>query len=261
MIGVFSRGTKSSAQDEPFWKQRGWAAWATFLAGLLAMSVLSILTQDDTSNRPSNDLAVAAPGPLSPGSSAGGNRHPDSRPEGCRTDDSQTGKPTSEPSDVKWQRLNVTSVPTSASVGPLRYDGPLWWCFARTPMGAVLAAHIILSQMTGANWRTIAGQQLVPGPYRDSFVEQRSRFPDAEFEEKAKDGAIGKYVGFSVSSFTPDSAKVRLLISAPLAGYGTTTISLHWREGDWKVTPDKEGSLYSKMTSTVSTSGFVMWGV
>lgn len=254
-FGMVTRKRRSAEEPEPYWKQRAWQVSAGFLAVVLVLGGIVALTsaQDTGEDR----VSAAAPGPLSGGAAA----H-NGRPHGCSTDDS-TGDtlPKTPPKDVSWPTLGITRVPVSASAGPTRTTGTLRWCFAHTPLGAVLAAHVIPSQMSGPGWRAAAQQQVVAGHGRDLFVFQRSTVQDIDGGERPGSTSSASYAGFSVTSYKSTAATVRLLLRTG-QGYAATTIVLRWSGGDWKVLPGNDGSLHSPVTAVQGgTSGYTLWGV
>ncbi|MEE1940976.1 hypothetical protein V1L54_16455 [Streptomyces sp. TRM 70361] len=253
---MFGTRRKQAPPDGPFYKQRGWINSAAFLGVLVAVSLLALVTggkgADITAG--SQEALAGLSGPLSPGDPHGVRSGPDGRPENCRTDDGDTARPTTAPADVRWRKLVVLMVPTSPSAGPLRTGTAPWWCFARTPLGAVLAAHIIPVQLSGAGWRAVAEQQLVPGKARDRFVISKTAQ-----ETSSEESAVGRFTGFSLTSYSGDSATVRLLVTNPIGGHLSTSVSVRWRDGDWKVVPRDDGSLYS-LVRRAEPGGFVLWG-
>ncbi|MFE6946574.1 hypothetical protein [Streptomyces chartreusis] len=240
-------------RDAEFWKQRSWKLSAVFLAAVVVMALLALLAGEGSGKEVAGRDGVRANANANPRQAP---LQASGRPKGCQTDDKRQAIPASSPKEVAWKRLGITDVPTSSSAGPLRIDGPVWWCFARTPLGAVLAAHIIPSHMSGDEWLTVTEQQVVPGLSRDLFVAQRSTVPNANSTTRAS----SSYAGFRVSSFSLDSAKVELLIKQAQGGFGSTIILLKWSEGDWKVEPRLNGTIYSTITSAES-AGFTMWKV
>ncbi|MEU9136156.1 hypothetical protein AB0D33_09345 [Streptomyces sp. NPDC048404] len=249
---MFKRRERRPEESGPYYKQRGWQLSAGFLAVVVVVGgVVTVLSGPDTTTAHAN--AAASAGPLT-GPSA-----KDGRPRGCRTDDSAgTALPEKAPGDVGWRTLGVARVPVSVSAGPTRIQGPLWWCYAHTPTGATLAAHVIPSQMSGSDWRTVTEQQVVPGRGRDMFAFQRGTVQSTD--SRTSGTAVASYAGFSVSSYTDRTATVRLLLKSA-QGYAATDISLRWSGGDWKVQPDDNGSLHSPVSAVQSTNGFVLWGV
>ena len=185
----------------------------------------------------------------------------DGRPQGCRTDDSAgDALPKSAPKDISWHTLGIARVPVSASAGPTRASGPVRWCYAHTPVGAALAATVIPSQMSGSGWNTVSRQQLVAGRGRDLFEFQRSIVRNIDSAARSGGASVGSYAGFSVTSYTAQTANVSLLIRTG-QGYATTAIRLRWSGGDWKVVPDDGGSLHTPVTTVQgSPNGFILWG-
>ncbi|MEU3855227.1 hypothetical protein [Streptomyces sp. NPDC029554] len=234
-----------SGDRAPSSKQRGRILAAGFLAAALVFSVVSLLNgQDDDESRP------VSRSPLSEALAKGSDR-----PQGCRTDDADRAVPKAAPADLKWQELGGSRVPTSASAGPTRSAGPVRWCFARTPMGAVLAAHVIPAQMTGPDWRAVVEEQVQPGLGRDLFLSQRSSIDDSQLTSRQ----TGSFAGFAVRDYDDKSATVNVLIKSPQGAFVSTMVQLRWSSGDWKVEPGSDGGLHSKVTTAGGTDGFVQW--
>lgn len=262
---MFRSIRKKGPVEGPFYKQRGWINSAAFLGFLVVMSLVALVNDNGTAGgtdetgaaaADSSDLLTGLSGPLSPGDPLQVRGGPEGRPANCRTDDKDTAAPTTTPADLRWRDLVTVRVPTSASAGPLHTDGSVWWCFAHTPTGAVLAAHVIPVQLSGTAWRAIAEQQLVPGAPRDTFLAGKAGEDGGTAPAKS---AVGRFAGFSLTSYTPESATVRLLLAHPAGGYASMSVSLRWRDGDWKVAPLDDGSLYSSARQS-KPDGFSAWG-
>ncbi|MER8069086.1 hypothetical protein ABTZ59_12415 [Streptomyces sp. NPDC094034] len=260
---MFRSLRKRKPVDGPFYKQRGWITAAGFLGFLVVMSLVALST-GTTNGIPAKETEIVADsrellsglsGPLSPGDPQQVRGGPQDRPENCRTDDQDTSRPTTTPRDLRWRKLVTVMVPTSASAGPLHTDSSVWWCFAHTPTGAVLAAHVIPVQLSGTAWRAAAEQQIVPGRPRDIFVTAKAEAGTTDPEADLS----GRFVGFSVASYSGESATVRLLLTNPVGGYLSTSVSLRWRDGDWKAAPLDDGSLYTRVRQA-KPSGFSAWG-
>lgn len=247
-----SRRERQPGPPGPYWKQRGWQLSAGFLGIALVLGGAVALASDR--DAPGDRGSAASEGPLTSGTVPKG-----ARPEGCRTDDGAGETlPTAAPEDIDWRTLDVMRVPVSASAGPTRIQGALWWCFARTPVGAVLAAHIIPAQMSGPHWQTVTRQQVVPGEGRDMFEFKNSilRGPSP----RPGQSSDVSYSGFSVTSYTRGSASVELLLKTG-QGFATTTVDLRWSDGDWKVLPYRDGSLYSPLELAQGAGGHLLWRV
>ncbi|MEU0430590.1 hypothetical protein ABZ153_02840 [Streptomyces sp. NPDC006290] len=250
---MFKRRERRLAESGPYYKQRSWQLSAGFLGVVVVVGgIVTMLSGPDTTTARAN--AAASQGPL-----AGASATKDGRPRGCRTDDSAgPALPQAAPKDVTWRTLGVARVPVSAAAGPTRIQGPLWWCYAHTPTGAALAAHIIPSQMSGSDWRTVTEQQVVSGQGREMFEFQRATVQSTDSQNSGT--AVASYAGFTVTSYTDKAATVRLLLKSA-QGYAATNISLRWSGGDWKVKADDNGSLHSPVSAVQSTNGFILWGV
>ncbi|MFD5555400.1 hypothetical protein ACFWIA_16370 [Streptomyces sp. NPDC127068] len=243
----------SSARPEPSTRRR--RAWIPAAGMLLTLAALGGCGSPDRND----GASPKAPALSSPGSStAKGSGTDGGRPTGCRTDDSDQRKPTAPPKDLYWKANGTHLVPLSKTAGPLKFDGRVWYCFARTPMGAVLAAHSIADKFGAAGWREVAERQVLPGPGRDAFITDRAKEEDDTGSEQPS-GVV--YAGFTVLSYDQKQATVMVLAGVPEnERYASLSVNLRWHEGDWKVVPDPDGTLYGGGSRTDGTDGFVTWG-
>ena len=231
-------------ENQPYWRQRRWLVSAVFLGVVLLVGVVAIVVGGGpTGSAP----AVAGPviGELGPDGA---------RPQQCRTDDSDQRVPETAPRDVTWWPLNGAQTPRSASAGPLKSTGPLRWCFAHTPMGAVMAANVIPRQMSGPDWRLVLDQQLVPGFSRDYFEAMRESLTDVGTTRTTTSLA-----GFSVVTYSPETARIRILVRLATASYAAADYTLDWDGVDWKVRPLNAGGLHTEAIAVFSLAGFVLW--
>ncbi|WP_327430888.1 hypothetical protein [Streptomyces sp. NBC_01236] len=250
-----SRGG-SGEWEQPFWQQRGWVLSAGFLLVLLVLAVFTMVSSGDED--PAGASADPSPTPSATrDSDGGGSSASNARPAGCRTDDSDQAKPGKAPADFRWKADGTGLVPVSKTAGPLKYDGPVWSCYAHTPMGAVLAAHAITDHLSYPGWREVVERQVVPGTGRDALIASRSQEDDKPTSGKAD---AGGYAGFSVLSYNKEEATLMFLLRSPNAGtYGSASVTVHWQDGDWKLAPDPDGTVYSGMAQVNGTTGFVTW--
>ncbi|MBM7058770.1 hypothetical protein [Streptomyces durocortorensis] len=251
----------SGEWEKPFWQQPGWLLSAGFFLVLALLGAFVVFADDEEEK--------AGPGPRATAASSAGpaqgtpsgkpsNGTEGSRPAGCRTDDSDQAVPPKSPADLKWKVYRTDLVPVSTTAGPLLYKGAVWSCFARTPLGAVLALHSITSKMSGSEWRTVADQQVARGPGKDAFVATRSK--EADESAAGAPGSDGTYVGFSMLTYTKDQATAMLLIRIADGKYGAATASVVWEDGDWKLRPTLNGSLTENITFVGGPEGFALWG-
>ncbi|MFD9113888.1 hypothetical protein [Streptomyces bottropensis] len=250
----------SGEWEQPFWQQRGWILSAGFLVVLLVLAVLFAVTGDD-GERPAGASGDPSPAPTSTSSSddtsGSGKGGSDTRPAGCRTDDRDQAKPTEAPRDFHWKANGTGLVPVSTAAGPLKYDGPVWSCFAHTPLGAVMAAHAITDHLSYDGWRKVVNKQVVPGAGRDALIASRSQEAD-----KSTTGSpdAGGYAGFTVLSYDETRATVMVLVRGMGdGGFGSASVNVRWQDGDWKLSPDPDGTVYSGVSQVSGTDGFVTW--
>jgi hypothetical protein len=231
--------------ERPFWQNRRWQLSAVFLALVLCTGTVAALVGGDDAG----SSAASAPGPVIGGLAPDG-----SRPQGCRTNDSDQRIPTTAPRDITWRPLNGVRTPFSASAGPLKTTGPLLWCYAHTPMGAVMAAHGISRQMSGQDWRAVSQQQIVPGMARDYFDAMRESIEDVEPTQTSNTMA-----GFLVVKYSPRTATIRILVRQVTMRYISADYTVDWSGVDWRLRPLSEGGLYTRVTHVLSLDGFVRW--
>jgi hypothetical protein len=245
----------SGEWEQPFWQQRGWILSAGFLLVLLVLAGFTMVSGGD--GRPAAASGGPGHGPTPSADADRGGGRPDARPAGCRTDDSDQAKPTRAPKDFTWKADGTGLVPVSRTVGPLTFHGPVWSCYARTPMGSVMAAHAITDHLSYPGWREVVDRQVVPGAGRDALVESRAAAGDKP-TSGAPDG--GGYAGFTVLSYDKKKSTVMFVVRVPgKDAYGTASVTLRWLDGDWKLAPDADGTVYSGMSQISGTKGFVTW--
>ncbi|MCK8678215.1 hypothetical protein [Streptomyces lichenis] len=239
----------------PYWRQRGWRLSAGFTALVAGTGLLTLAVRGPGGPAAALDRAdLDASTPLVKTAAAPVRAPAAGRAAGCRTDDRATAVPPAAPADTTWREVAGARVPTSASAGPLLAGGPLWWCFARTPAGAAMAAHVIPLKLSDTGWRTVAERQVVPGRARDFLVAKRARLP-----ERAVLRGPAALAGFTVPSYSPAAAEVDLLVRGGQGALFTTSVSLVWSEGDWKAVPRSDGTLSASPRPAEGSRGFVMW--
>ncbi|MFD3936667.1 hypothetical protein ACFWSF_17585 [Streptomyces sp. NPDC058611] len=236
---------------------------AAFLLSMFLIGGIVLLTGEDSDGNNTGQPQPSAPassGPPAATPSAGApSASAEGRPAGCSTNDSDQNIPKQGPSDLKWKQSDTDLLPVSETAGPRQFDGPLWTCYAHTPMGAVLAAHSISTHFTGPRWREVADRQMARGAGRDEFIKRRGAQP-ADQSGKGAPGSEGTYAGFGVLSYSPTQATVMLLLQLPEKGYVSGTASVVWEDGDWRLRPTLTGSLLEGMAPVDGTDGFVVWG-
>jgi len=230
----------SEGGKPPFWTERGWIVSAVFLAGAVLLSGMvwiAGLGGDDRSSRSDQAAAESARQPVTP----------------CPGTSTVASAPTKPPTDVSWRAVDIGyQVPVSASQGPLRIEGGVLRCFAHTPIGAVLAAHIIPVKLDGPDWRTVADLQVLPGQGREVLTARLDRVVN----NNRRGG--GNYAGYAVDAYTPEAATVQLLVHGA-GSYMASRIELRWDDGDWKLAPSRVGVVFESIGTIASSRGFSVW--
>lgn len=231
--------------------ESGGLRWKTAAIASIAL-VLIVVAVTWTVLAQSDDQNTAAP---SPSPSAKPSASPSAPPaEGyesaCGLTGGSTQTPTEAPADVKWQRDEGWPYPISDSAGPGERpaDGP-WSCFARTPMGAVIAAATIDARLGVVDdFEQAVSQQVVAGIGQDALLA-KGRPPAANTTD---------IKGFIVESFTPDDAVISLYLVQQEQNF-TCSAELAWRDGDWKLRAQRDGSTLTGCIRS-EPAQFVPWG-
>ncbi|MEU0550522.1 hypothetical protein [Micromonospora sp. NPDC005979] len=234
---MFGNSRQRSGDDPPFWRQQGWILSAAFIVGSALLAAAIAVTG-------------RGGGPADP-TTVGGAATP---PAPCAS--GPTASPTSAvpPDDLTWQVLESGKrIPVSTSIGPRYADGQLLRCFAHSPMGAVLAAHVVPTQLGERGWRATVDHQVMAGTGRDVLAGRLGFATPGQGQEH------GSYVGYRVVTYSPEAAQVRLLVKTTAGQYVATDVDLRWDDGDWKVQPTRVGEVRTASETVVANSGFTMW--
>lgn len=167
--------------------------------------------------------------------------------------------PLTTPASLTWALWAGEWVPYSRTAGPSRVDGPLAAGYARTPLGALIAAQQIgtryLASPTGG-WRTVTLAQVLPGTGRDRFLAARAAVSD-----DPPAGGLAQPVAFRYVSWTRDQAVLQLVQRVPgRDGFQVTTSTLFWADGDWRLQLQPDGGQSPIATTVPTPTGFVLWG-
>jgi hypothetical protein len=174
------------------------------------------------------------------------------------TDKSSTPK---IPSDLTWKTgAEGLTWPVSKSVGPTKMIDGFDACFARSPLGAALAAETATySQYDPAHSVTAAlNFYIADSKGKAANVEGTAKNSDASQLRSAGMNPAG----FIVDSFTPNTADLTLVFSttSTSTGYVGIPCSVRWVGGDWKLSVLDNGELSSGNPTTPSQGDFVAWG-
>lgn len=177
--------------------------------------------------------------------------------------------PTAPAHDVTWVTVAGASLPVSRSAGPRDTRGGLARGFARTPLGAVLAAAHISVRLC---------PQAGPGMYgttlRDQVVGANTavlaRHLDDDYQQARAQLAVpygqpaGRLYsttrGYRVDAHSSDAATVRLLLEGPGKDTGSVlvplVVHLRWTGADWALVAPAGGDWGADTSVITDTSGY-----
>ncbi|WP_327031670.1 hypothetical protein [Micromonospora ureilytica] len=174
-----------------------------------------------------------------------------------------TAVPIAPPAGVRWELVGQTAVPVSATAGPTRIAGGTAVSYAHTPDGALIAAAQIMIRSSASAgrdcWEPTVQRQFLPSNNRDQLLAALRANPDHSSEP----GELSQIAGFSYQSYSPDTAVIGLVLRAPSAGtarYHVLTLTLLWRDNDWRMQAPPGGSWISLNRVTNDLTGVVEWG-
>ncbi|MFI7510647.1 hypothetical protein ACIBSS_27900 [Micromonospora aurantiaca] len=233
--------------DRPPWTRPGFIASAALVLAVIIAAIIvavSSLRNDGT----------GAPGAPAASPTPTGSSTPVALP---------TTVPSTAPAGVRWELVGQNAVPVSESAGPSRISDGTAAGYAHTPEGALIAAAQ-LSTRAGysagrQSWEPTIQQQFEPGADRDRLLAALRGAGDAP----AGPGELSQIAGYQYQSYTPDTAVIGLVFRAPAAGtprYHVLSLTLRWREGDWRMVAPPGGAWTSVNRQTTDLVGVVEWG-
>lgn len=261
-----------SSNDEVSWLQerlsdRRWAAAALFAVFVVLCLIGVLITlalgggahQASPPATPAGAPPVATSVTASPATAVGDS----GRPPGCHTTDTDQTIPTTTPTGVTWSLNAGVAVPSSATAGPMLTDGDLKYCYADTPLGAVLAA----SNLFGGGGSQSHAQAMVAhtlvrsGAASTAPVATTSEAPAASSTAQRL-----QLAGFRIgSNFTSGVATVLVATTFPAGTaastptYGEFSVQLQWQDGDWRFAPASTGAPFLSVGTTRDLSTYVPW--
>ncbi|WP_444951055.1 hypothetical protein [Micromonospora ureilytica] len=242
------RPARQDLVDRPLWARPGVIASAALVVIVVIAAVLLAITrggEDEVDATGTTPFATLVP-------------------DGTTTAQSlATAVPIAPPAGVRWELVGQTAVPVSATAGPTRIAGGTAASYAHTPDGALIAAAQIMIRSSASAgrdcWEPTVQRQFLPSNNRDQLLAALRANPDHSSEP----GELSQIAGFSYQSYSPDTAVIGLVLRAPSAGtarYHVLTLTLLWRDNDWRMQAPPGGSWISLNRVTNDLTGVVEWG-
>jgi len=171
--------------------------------------------------------------------------------------------PSAAPAGVTWKLVGQVAVPFSASDGPAKATATQEFGFARTPVGALIAAAQISTRAGYSagrdSWEATLLNQFVASTDRDTLLKIL-RDAAASGQQPAAAGELSQIAGFRYLSYTDDAAVIGLVRRTPQGTYAMTTLTVQWQNGDWKLVAPASGQWPSATSALSNLAGVVPWG-
>ncbi|MGX1117283.1 hypothetical protein RKD37_002646 [Streptomyces ambofaciens] len=221
-----------TAADEPRspWLRPGFVLAAAFVGFVTVVAGVVVLASDPAGqdDAPSGSrLSADRPASRASPPTAGDDRCPE-------LPDKRQELPTAAPRGVTWSLFGTVAVPASEESGPAVIGEDVARCYARTPVGALLAtSQISVRYLAADDWRKVTRLQTV-GAGRDTYIAGRT-----EAEKKSPtdpDGGVhGQIAGFRFVTYDDSTAVVQTVWRFPDGALQAATTTVLWRDGDWRL--------------------------
>ena len=233
--------------DRPPWTRPGFVASAALvLVVVIAGVVVAIASRDDDRST----TGTPPPATLAPS-------------EATPPQDLPTAVPTTAPAGVRWELVGQTAVPVSATAGPTRISGATAASYAHTPEGALMAAAQLMVRSAPSagrdSWEPTVQRQFISSSDREQLLAALRDNPD----DSSEPGELSQIAGYQYQSYTSDTAVIGLVLRAPSGGtarYHVLTLTLLWRDADWRMQAPPGGAWISLNRVTNDLTGVVEWG-
>lgn len=151
------------------------------------------------------------------------------------------------PPDVRWELTAGTTMaaPRSGEAGPLKIDGNITSCYARTPSGALLATTNLVAELSNG---TLDMDRLVATKVTNTTgydaLQQRVQSWEASVTSRPAQ-PVQQIAGYRFLQFTTRWAVIEIVLrntSGELAGaMATVSYAVAWDDDDWKLVPPIDG--------------------
>ena len=227
---------------------------AAVAAVLLATGLAFALTGRPPASR---GPAATAPAPASPAGAAG---------------PGQPQVPRVSLASVRWSGFYGVELPVSAQAGPYDTSGGMAAGFARTPLGALLAA-VNIGVRANAQWGPRIFTAVIRGQVTGPDAAALLAGCQAAYDQAAQSGGVtgGQPLGtvdvseqaFRWITYTPAAAILDLVSAGPGASGATVRASVQmeavWDGGDWKVVAPPGGDWGNSAAGLSSLAGYTVF--
>ncbi len=160
-------------------------------------------------------------------------------------------------------------VPKSVSAGPFHLTdrATLATGFAHSPQGAVMAALNIVARTNWALgkqvWEPTINEQVI-GPWKEQLLANARRYGRADLPPPGQrvPGTEDHVAGFDLSSYTPEVAQLRWLVSGVEENgrelYAAVSGEVDWVNGEWRLVAPQNGSWQDTGQLVSNAAGFIL---
>ena len=201
--------------------------------------------------------AATAPAPASPAGAAG---------------PGQPQVPRVSLASVRWSGFYGVELPVSAQAGPYDTSGGMAAGFARTPLGALLAA-VNIGVRANAQWGPRIFTAVIRGQVTGPDAAALLAGCQAAYDQAAQSAGVtgGQPLGtvdvteqaFRWVAYTPAAAILDLAVAGPGASGATVRASVQmeavWDGGDWKVVAPPGGDWGNSAAELSSLAGYTVF--
>ncbi|GAA2836539.1 hypothetical protein [Kribbella solani] len=263
------RGDHDAGENGSFWQQRGFIAAVIVVGAVVVCGVVWVLAgrtgqpgaQPSTSpsvvvpsGQPTREPSVPPATPTELPSSSNSSRPTPPPPPNNSTGGCNNPKPDQAiprllaPPAVSWTFEGDILIPLQAAGGPATTSSTgVRSCFAHSPTGAVLAAMVMLGQVSNQQIGIeVLETRTMPGPGRAKAIaglKQEMATPQAQVNVQ--------FAGFKVLDYTPGRALIQIAAELENKGIGALPITMVWSHGDWRVQLQEDGSFNGQVSPDI----------
>ncbi|MDR7161742.1 hypothetical protein [Arthrobacter sp. BE255] len=213
------------------------ALWSSVALAFLVAILLFLILVKPAGTAPPNPIAVET-------TTATGD---------CDVPEGDTSSKPAMPKDLRWEADKGWTWPVSDTYGPTKTKDGYGVCFARSPLGAALAAVSMNASANLVDARKTVELYTLDSKGKEVLLEKTPNEPAAT--------SPASFAGFVVDSFSNDEAAITLVIATPASSSGYTGLPLtfRWIDGDWKLKVIDDGSMFVGQPPVPVKGGFVEW--
>lgn len=236
---------------------RAWNSRPVFIGAAIVIAIAVLVVGAATitaltSPKDGNHAETAPTSSGKPATQAGGR---------CSVAVGDTSSTPTMPNDLTFKTgIDGLSWPVSKSVGPTSTVDGFDACFARSPLGAALAATTAIYSQYESDHTPAAALDFYIANSAGKAANIAGTVKNTDPAQMRASGL--NPAGFIVDSFTKEQAQITLVSSYPSSptGFAGTPCTVVWVKGDWKLSVLDNGELSAGSATTPSQGDFVAWG-